>query len=70
MEVLRVDRRLDELIARAADMGALRLAAAGAGFLSLAEVAVARVLEGMTTLEEVSRVIDLTDRLGPAGERL
>ena len=70
MEVLRVDRRLDELIARAADMGALRLAAADAGFLSLAEVAVARVLEGMTTLEEVSRVIDLTDRLGPAGERL
>lgn len=70
MEVLRVDRRLDELIARAADMGALRQAAAGAGFLSLAEVAVARVLEGMTTLEEVSRVIDLTERLGPTGERL
>ena len=70
MEVLRVDRVLDELIARAAGVGELRMAAVRAGFVPLAEVAVSRVLEGLTTLEEISRVIDLTDRLGPADERL
>jgi hypothetical protein len=57
-------------IARAAGVGELRMAAVRAGFVPLAEVAVSRVLEGLTTLEEISRVIDLTDRLGPADERL
>ena len=64
MEVLRVTRTLDELIAREASAGELRAAAAAAGFVPLAEVAVARVLEGLTTLEEISRVVDLTDQAG------
>ena len=35
----------------------------GKGFVSLAEIAVRRVLDGTTTIDEISRVVDLTDRL-------
>ena len=34
-----------------------------AGFRPLVEDAVRRVLEGVTSLDEISRVVDLTDRL-------
>ncbi|TNF37870.1 MAG: type II/IV secretion system protein [Gammaproteobacteria bacterium] len=63
MEVLRFDDEIDELIAERASMikikGALKLK----GFKNMADDATRRVLEGITTLDEVSRVIDLTDRL-------
>ena len=39
-------------------------AARKTGFRSLAEDAVARVLDGQTSLEEISRIVDLTDRIG------
>jgi general secretion pathway protein E/type IV pilus assembly protein PilB len=63
MELLRVDRALDELIARNAGPRELTLAARGAGFVGLAEVASERVLAGLTTLEEIARVVDLTPRV-------
>lgn len=63
MEVLRMDGDLDELIARRATARDLRNAANAKGFRSLAEDAVRRVLEGATSIEEVGRVIDLTERL-------
>ena len=34
------------------------------GFVTIAEDGVRRVVQGVTSLDEVSRVIDLTDRLG------
>jgi len=64
MELLKFDRGMDELIARAATQGELNEAARDNGFKSLAEVAVQRVLEGQTTIDEVSRVVDLTGRVG------
>jgi type IV pilus assembly protein PilB len=63
MELLRVDRDLDELIARNATLKELTSVARQKGFETLADVAIKRVLEGLTSLDEVSRVVDLTERL-------
>ena len=63
LELLRFDRELDELIAQSATLKELTEAARRKGFQILAEVAVKRVLEGVTSLDEVSRVVDLTERL-------
>ena len=63
MELLKFDREMDELIARSATQRELTDSARQNGFKSLAEVAVQRVLEGQTTIDEVSRVVDLTERV-------
>ena len=63
MEVLRVDADLDAQIASGANTRELARAAQAKGFRTLADDGVRRVLEGITSLDEVSRVIDLTDRL-------
>jgi general secretion pathway protein E/type IV pilus assembly protein PilB len=63
MEVLRIDHDLDELIARRATTHEIRQLATKNGFRSLADDGLRRVLEGTTSLEEVARVVDLTDRL-------
>ncbi|MET3131380.1 type IV pilus assembly protein PilB [Oxalobacteraceae bacterium GrIS 1.11] len=63
MELLKMTAALDELVARRATSRELKNAAAAAGFHSLVDDGVRRVLEGVTTLEEVARVVDLTDRL-------
>ncbi|HRH74620.1 MAG TPA: ATPase, T2SS/T4P/T4SS family [Zoogloea sp.] len=65
MELLRMDADLDELIARRATARELHHAAASRGFRPLADDGTRRVLEGSTSLEELSRVIDLTGRLLP-----
>jgi type II secretory ATPase GspE/PulE/Tfp pilus assembly ATPase PilB-like protein len=64
MEVLRIDPELDELIATGAPNRELERVAVSKGFTPLATDGVRRVLEGVTTLDEVSRVVDLTERLG------
>jgi type II secretory ATPase GspE/PulE/Tfp pilus assembly ATPase PilB-like protein len=63
MELFKLDAETDELIARRATGRELRSAAAAKGFRSLAEDAISRVLLGQTSLEEISRVVDLTDRV-------
>lgn len=63
IEALRIDNELDELIAKRATLGELRACAKATGYKSLADDAIRRVLDGETTLQEVSRVIDLTQRL-------
>ena len=63
MELFKLDAEIDELIARRATGREIRSAAAAKGFRSLAEDAVSRVLLGETSLEEISRVVDLTDRV-------
>ncbi len=64
MEILKMDADLDELVARRATWSELYNLAISKGFQPLSEDGIRRVLEGITTLDEVSRVIDLTDRLG------
>ncbi|WP_338849190.1 ATPase, T2SS/T4P/T4SS family [Massilia sp. W12] len=64
MEILKFNADLDDLVARRAPVRELREAAFARGFKPLVEDALRRVLDGSTTLEEVSRVVDLTDRVG------
>jgi len=63
MEILRFDQDMDELIARRGTMREFMRMALSKGFRPLADAGIARVLDGSTSLEEVSRVVDLTSRL-------
>jgi general secretion pathway protein E/type IV pilus assembly protein PilB len=62
MEVLVMDGDMDELLARRATLKELRTAAMAKGFLPLADEGVQRVIDGVTSLAEVARSIDITDR--------
>lgn len=63
IELLKMTPALDELVARRASSRELKTAAAASGFHSLIDDGVRRVMQGITTLEEVGRVVDLTERL-------
>ena len=63
MEVLRISDDLDELIATRATRREIEQMALSKGFRLLADDGIRRVLEGMTSLDEISRVIDLTARV-------
>ena len=62
MEILVMDSDLDELVARRATTRELRTLALNKGFRPLAEEGIARVLDGSTTIGEVTRAVDLTGR--------
>ncbi len=63
VELLKIDTRLDELVSREATHIELTQCALAQGFRPLADDAARRVLDGTTSLDEVSRVIDLTGRV-------
>jgi general secretion pathway protein E/type IV pilus assembly protein PilB len=63
LEILRMDDDLDDLVLRRATHREMRMAAATKGFRMLADDGLRRVVEGITALEEVMRVIDLTERM-------
>jgi general secretion pathway protein E/type IV pilus assembly protein PilB len=63
MEILRMNGDLDELVAKRATGREIRQAAVQHGLVPLAEDGLRRVLDGSTSLEELSRVVDLTDRM-------
>ena len=60
MELLRIDAEMDALIARRAYIDELSALAVKKGFVSLAQDGLRSVLDGLTSLEEVMRVVDLT----------
>jgi type IV pilus assembly protein PilB len=60
IELLRMDNTLDEMVASSAGLHEIRRAAIERGYRPLAEDGIRRVLEGITSLAEVSRVVDLT----------
>ncbi len=62
-EILHFDTDLDEIIARRGTQRELMRAALSKGFKTLADAGSTRVLDGSTSLEEISRVIDLTSRI-------
>ncbi|MBM3115954.1 GspE/PulE family protein [Jeongeupia naejangsanensis] len=62
MEVLKFGDVLDELVARRATLRDIRAAAEAAGFVPLVDDACRRVRDGTTTLDEISRVVDMTAR--------
>jgi len=63
LEVLNFDSDMDEIIARRGTQRELMRAALSKGFKPLADAGARRVLDGATSLEEVSRVVDLTSRI-------
>ncbi|MBK8762991.1 MAG: Flp pilus assembly complex ATPase component TadA [Sulfuritalea sp.] len=63
MEMLRLDHDLDDLIGRRAALRDIRAMALSKGFRTLADDGLRRVLDGSTSIEEVGRVIDLTERM-------
>ncbi|MRR50507.1 MAG: type II/IV secretion system protein [Rhodocyclaceae bacterium] len=63
MELLRLDADLDELIVRRGTAREMRNMAISKGFRPLAEDGLRRVLDGSTSIEEVARVVDLTERM-------
>lgn len=63
MELLMMDQDMDELIARRATGREIRTLALEKGFRPLIEDAIQRVMDGVTSLSEVSRVVDLTQRI-------
>jgi type II secretory ATPase GspE/PulE/Tfp pilus assembly ATPase PilB-like protein len=62
MEILVMNSDIDELVARRATTKELRAAALATGFRSLADEGMQRVVDGITSLAEVAREIDLTGR--------
>lgn len=63
MEVLPFDQEIDELIVSQASTWEIVTHAKENGFKNLAEIGSIRVLDGTTSLDELTRVIDLTSRL-------
>jgi general secretion pathway protein E/type IV pilus assembly protein PilB len=63
LEILKVDGAIDELIARRATAREILTAAKAQGFKTLAEDGIRLVRGGVTSLEELMRVVDLTDRM-------
>ena len=64
LELLRFDADIDVLVSRRATTREIANAARAKGFRPLADDGIRRVTEGLTSLDEVSRVVDLTDRIG------
>jgi type II secretory ATPase GspE/PulE/Tfp pilus assembly ATPase PilB-like protein len=62
MELLKMDFDLDDLVSHRASARQIREAALAKGFRPLAMDGIRRILEGVTSLAEVRRVVDLTDR--------
>ncbi|MDD5299125.1 MAG: GspE/PulE family protein [Gallionella sp.] len=66
MELLNMDRDLDNLVAQRASTRQIREAALASGFRTLAADGVRRILQGATSVTEVSRVVNLSDLSYPA----
>jgi general secretion pathway protein E/type IV pilus assembly protein PilB len=63
MELLRINGDIDEMIARRATAREIRQLAVQQGFRLLADDGLRRVLDGSTSIDELARVVDLTDRM-------
>lgn len=63
IEILKVTSEMDDLIASRATTREILALAKSHGFSPIADDACRRVLNGSTTMDEISRVVDLTDRL-------
>ncbi|MDH3314671.1 MAG: secretion system protein E, partial [Gammaproteobacteria bacterium] len=60
-ELLRFESEIDELVARRATQREILKVAKNRGYTTLAEDGVRRVLEGVTSMDEISRVMNLTE---------
>jgi len=63
VEILTFDSELDDVLARKGSQSELLRTALAKGFKTLIDVGTARILEGSSSLEEITRVVDLSVRL-------
>ncbi len=63
LEILKMNADLDDMLVHGATAKELKEAAYEQGFLTLADDGVRRVLDGETSISEISRVTDLTERM-------
>ena len=61
LELLKFDATLDELVTQQSSLKVMTDYARSKGFVTMAEDGLRRVKEGRTTVEEVGRVVDLTE---------
>jgi general secretion pathway protein E/type IV pilus assembly protein PilB len=60
VEILTFDEEMDDILARGADKVELKNAAREKGFKSMREDGILKILQGTTSLEEISGTVDLT----------
>ena len=63
IEILKIDSDIDDLISRRASLRDIKMLALEKGFQPLAQDGIRRILEGTTSISEIARIIDLSDRL-------
>ncbi len=61
LELLKFDAELDELVTQRASLKVMTDYVLAQGFVTMAQDGLRRVREGLTTIEEVGRVVDLTE---------
>ncbi len=61
LEILRFDHELDELVAHQASVREILKTARNKDFNTLADDGIRRVLEGVTSMDEIARVLNLTE---------
>ena len=64
LELLKFDGELDELVTQRASLKTMSDHLRQRGFVTMAQDGMRRVREGLTTVEEVGRVVDLTELIG------
>jgi type II secretory ATPase GspE/PulE/Tfp pilus assembly ATPase PilB-like protein len=64
MELLKFDAELDEMVTQHASLKTMSDHVKQHGFVSMAEDGMRRVRDGITTIEEIGRVVDLTELIG------
>jgi len=64
IELLPFDAEIDELVANGATIREIQRIAITKGFTSLTDDGVRKIREGITSLDEVSRILNLTARMG------
>ncbi|MCP4188429.1 MAG: Flp pilus assembly complex ATPase component [Gammaproteobacteria bacterium] len=63
LEVLKMNSELDDLLAQGATTKEIRDTANNQGFLTLADDGVRHIIDGITSVDEVARVANLTERM-------
>ena len=63
LEILKMNSDLDDLLAHGATTKEIKEAAYKQGFFTLADDGVRHIINGVTSIKEVARVADLTERM-------
>ena len=63
MEILKMEGEIDEMVAHRATAREILKGAISRGFKTLADDGIRRVLDGSTAIDELMRVVDLTERM-------